>query len=138
MIILDTNVISELFKPAPDARVMAWMSALADTELFTTAITRGELLFGLHRMPEGGRKTTLLQGLLRIFENRLADRVLPYDEAAADAYAQIATARRTQGRPVSQADAMIAGIVRSRNAHLATRNVRDFEECGIALVDPWH
>jgi predicted nucleic acid-binding protein len=137
MIILDTNVISELFKPLPDAKVALWMETLASSESFTTTITRGELLFGLYRMPEGQRRTTLLQGLGRIFESRLSGRVLPYDEVAADAYAQISASRRKQGRPTSQSDEMIAGIVRSRGATLATRNMRDFEDCGIALINPW-
>ncbi len=138
MIVLDTNVISELFRPDPNADVMAWLTACPADELFTTAITRGELLFGAHILPAGQRREALLSGLLRIFDVRFPNRVLPYDEAAADAHAEIAAERRTQGRPTSQADLMIAGIVRAHDATLATRNVRDFEDCGITLVDPWH
>lgn len=138
MVVLDTNVISELFKPIPDPNVMAWVAGLPGDGLFTTAITRGELLFGLYCMPEGRRRSGLLQNLARLFEQKLAGHVLPYDDAAAEAHATIAAARRAQGRSVGQCDLMIAGIARSRRAMLATRNVRDFEDCDIPLIDPWH
>lgn len=138
MIVLDTNVISELFKPVPNPKVMSWVASLPGEDLFTTAVTRGELLFGLFCMPEGRRRSDLQQGLIGLFEQKLAGHVLAYDGDAADAHAAIAVARRARGRASSQSDAMIAGIVRSRGATLATRNVRDFEDCGIALVDPWH
>lgn len=137
MIVLDTNVISEIFKPLPDPGVMAWLQQQAQDAVFTTAISRGELLFGVSIMPTGRQRETLLAGLLRIFEVRFPERVLPYDSAAADAHAAFSAMRRSQGRPVSQSDAMIAGIVRSRGATLATRNVRDFEGCDIDLIDPW-
>ena len=138
MIVLDTNVISEVFRPSPATAVLGWLERVDGDALFTTAITRGELLFGLLLMPEGKRRETLLTGLQTIFETRLRDRVLPYDEAAADAHAVIAAHRRRQGRPSSQSDLMIAGIARSRGARLATRNASDFEDCGLELVDPWH
>ena len=138
MFVLDTNVISELFKPQPEPKVMAWISQLPGENLFTTAVTRGELLYGVLCMPEGRRRSDLLQKLTQLFEGQLAGHVLPYDGAAADAHAQFAAARRAQGRPVALPDAMIAGIARSRDAALATRNVRDFEGCGVTLIDPWH
>ena len=138
MIVLDTNVISELFKPVPDPGVMAWVGSLSGSDMFTTAVTRGELLFGLHCMPAGRRRSDLLQQLTALFEQKLVGHVLPYDGDAADAHAGLAALRRAQGRPVAQSDAMIAGIARSRGATLATRNVRDFEGCGIMVVDPWH
>lgn len=138
MIVLDTNVISELFRPAPESRVMAWMEQVTGDDLFTTVITRAELLLGLHCMPDGRRKMHLSQGIARIFDSRLAGHVLVFDSSAADAYVAIAAARRSKGRPVSQSDAMIAGIVHAHDATLATRNTHDFENCGIALIDPWH
>lgn len=138
MIVLDTNVISEVFHPTPSPKVLEWLQQQPDGEMFTTAVTRSELLYGAHILPEGRRKSALLGGLLRIFELRFPNRVLPFDEAAADAHAEIAAQRRAQGRPSSQADLMIAGIVRAHGATLATRNLRDFEGCGIALIDPWH
>ncbi len=138
MIVLDTNVISELFKPSPAPIVMRWLQEQPGDAMFTTAITRGELLFGLNMLPEGQRRHALLAGLLRIFEVRFPARVLAYDSEAADAHAAIAAERRASGRPISQSDAMIAGIVRARKAQLATRNVRDFDGCDITLIDPWH
>lgn len=138
MIVLDTNVISELFTPAPHPGVVKWVQEQAEDSVFTTAITRGELLFGVHILPAGRRKDVLRVGLLRILEVRFANRVLAYDSAAADAHAEIAAQRRVQGRPRGQSDMMIAGIVRAHEATLATRNVRDFDDCGIALLDPWH
>lgn len=137
MIVLDTNVISEVFKPRPAPKVMAWLQQQDDGVVFTTAVTRGELMYGLNIMPNGKRRETLISGLQGILATRFAGRVLPYDEGAADAYASILASRRSAGRPTGAADAMIAGIARSRGATLATRNVRDFEDCGIALVDPW-
>jgi predicted nucleic acid-binding protein len=137
MILLDTNVISELFKPVPHAGVVDWLATQPAAAVFTTAITRGELLYGVKCMLEGQRKNTLLRGLNRLFDVRLSGRVLDYDSDAADAYADVAAERRASGRPISQSDAMIAGIARSRGAALATRNVKDFHDCGIEVIDPW-
>lgn len=137
MIVLGTNVISELFKPAPQPRVMAWVAAVPGEALYMTAVTRGELLFGIYCLPDGRRKVALLRDVTALFEQQLAGHVLAYDGAAADQHAAISALRRTQGRATSFPDAMIAGIVRSRGATLATRNVKDFEDCGIALENPW-
>jgi predicted nucleic acid-binding protein len=137
MIVLDTNVISELFRPAPNDRVIEWMQRQPGDALFTTAITRGELLFGVHRLPEGQRKDLLIQGLTRILDQHLAGRILSYDGRAADAHVAISVSRRAQGLTASQSDEMIAGIVRSLGASLATRNTLDFKDCGVALIDPW-
>lgn len=138
MVVLDTNVISELFKPTPEPKVMAWVDSLPGDALYTTAVTQGELLFGLYCMPEGRRRHDLLQKLSRLFEQTLAGHVLAYDGDSAEAHARIAAMRRARGRSSSQADAMIAGIASSREATLATRNVRDFEDCGVSLINPWH
>ncbi|WP_340649355.1 type II toxin-antitoxin system VapC family toxin [Pseudoxanthomonas winnipegensis] len=138
MIILDTNVLSEWQRPLPDARAVDWLKQQMRSDLFTTAITRGEMLYGARLLPEGRRRTLLLQEIEAIFSQDMAGHVLPYDAAAADAFAEIAARCRALGRPTGQADMMIAGIVRAHGATLATRNVRDFADCGIALVDPWH
>ena len=138
MIVLDTNVLSEFMRSQPDERVIAWLKQQARSSLFTTTVTRGEMLYGVLILPEGRRRTRMHQEITAVFAEEMAGRVLPYDDAAADAHAAIAAARRSQGRPVGQSDAMIAGIARSRGATLATRNLRDFEDCGVALVDPWH
>lgn len=138
MIILDTNVISELFKPMPDAGVAAWLKKQPDSSLFTTTITRGELFFGVQLMPDGRRKDDLTRSLNRLFDLRLKGRVLSYDDDAADAYARIAAKRRASGKRDSKPfDTMIAGIARSRGAELATRNVGDFTDCDIVVIDPW-
>lgn len=138
MIVLDTNVLSELTRPVPEPKVLAWLEAQAAEALFTTAISRFEMLFGARILPPGRRRDQLLAEVAAIFSIDMIGRVLPYDEAAADAHAQIAAQRRVQGRPSGEADLMIAGIVRSHDATLATRNVKDFEDCGVVLIDPWH
>ena len=138
MIVLDTNVLSELTRPTPEPKVLSWLEMQAEDVLFTTAITRGEMLYGACILPAGRRREQLLDAVQAIFSRDRAVRVLPYDEAAADAHSEIAAQRRLLGRPISQSDAMIAGIVHAHGATLATRNIRDFEGCAIALVDPWH
>lgn len=137
MIILDTNVLSEVLKPVPDERVVRWMRAAPTTALSTTAICRAELLYGVLLLPQGQRRARLAAAIDAIFDVELAGRILGFDSGAADAYALIASERRASGRPISQADAMIAAVARSHGAVLATRNSRDFQGCGIELIDPW-
>jgi predicted nucleic acid-binding protein len=137
VIVLDTNVLSELLRPRPESKVVDWLRGQARSRLFTTAVSRGEMLFGVLVLPDGQRRRRLQQEVLAIFTADMAGCVLPYDGDAANAHAEFAAMRRAQGRPVGQSDAMIAGIARSRGAALATRSVRDFEGCGITLVDPW-
>lgn len=138
MIVLDTNVLAEFMRPQPNERVVAWLKQQTRSNLFTTAVTHGEMLYGVLLLPEGRRKTRMQQEVEAIFAADMAGRVLPYDDAAANAHAAIAAACRAQGRSIGQADMMIAGIALARGATLATRNVRDFEGCDIPLVDPWH
>ena len=137
MIVLDTNVISELMRAEPDAGMLSWMERQAMAGLFTTTLTQAEIFYGLALLPEGRRRETLVAAAQPMFDVDLAGRVLPFDIDAALAYPVIAAGRRQSGQPISQIDAQIAAIVRSRGARLATRNVRDFENCGIGLVDPW-
>ncbi len=137
MIILDTNVISEILRPTPDEGVVAWLGAHPRTALFTTTITYGELLYGVRLLPVGQRRDALLTAVQAIFESDLVGQVLSFDGEAADAYAHIAAERRGAGKPISQFDAMIAGVARSRGASVATRNVKDFEHCGVNVIDPW-
>lgn len=137
MIILDTNVISEILRPEPDTRVVDWLETQPRTALFTTTITRGELLYGVGLLPDGQRKGLLLPAVLAIFASDLAGQVLSFDGEAADAYAEITAKRRAAGRPASPFDAMIAGIARSRGASVATGNVQGFADCGINVIDPW-
>ncbi len=137
MFVLDTNVLSEALKAAPDGRVLAWVKDQPRTSLFTTTVTRGEILFGVQLLPDGKRRRALWDAALAIFNEDFAERVLAFDSDAADAYAGIGAARRAAGRPISQFDAMIAGMARSRGAIVATRSAKDFEGCGIDTVDPW-
>lgn len=137
MILLDTNVLSECLRPQPDVDVLRWLSQQPRGSLFTATVVEGELLYGARLLPEGARRTTLLHALQAIFNDDFAGRVMSFDRDAANAYAQLASARRTAGKPISQFDAMIAAIALTRGAALATRNTKDFADCGIVLINPW-
>ena len=137
MFVLDTNVVSELMRPAPDLVIVAWVAERATSSLFLTAVTEAELRFGLALMPPGKRRDGLATGLERMLETGFANRVLPFDSVASRAYAVIAAARRRRGRPIAQADCQIAAIARARGMAVATRNIRDFEDMGIEIFDPW-
>lgn len=137
MIVLDTNVLSELMRPEPAPQVLRWVAAHAGTSLFTTTITQAEILYELELLPDGRRREALAVAIDSVFREDLRDRILPFDTPAARFYGLIVTARRRAGRPISQLDAQIAAIARSREATLATRNVPDFQGCGIDVVDPF-
>lgn len=137
MIILDTNVLSEILRPNPNERVLAWMATQPRPALFTTAVVEGEMLYGIRLLPEGARKASLYRAVRSIFTDDFSGRVLFFDSDAAERYAEIAAARRTSGRPISQFDAMIAAIAYTRGAVVATRNTKDFIDCGIELINPW-
>lgn len=138
MILLDTNVLSELMRPAPSAAVESWMSSQPVAGIFISAITEAELRYSLALLPEGRRQRRLVAQVEAMLAEDFADRILPFDSPAASAYARIAAVRRLSGRPISQADAQIAAIAASRGASLATRNATDFVDCGIGVVDPWN
>jgi toxin FitB len=137
VIVLDTNVLSEMMRLDPDSTVAAWISAHPASSLFTTTVTQAEILYGVKLLPLAKRRSGLETALSEMFATDFAGRVLPFDQAAAQAYAEIAAARRRAGRPIAQFDAQIAAIARSRDAGVATRNVADFEGCGIGLINPW-
>ena len=137
MVILDTNVLSEVLKASPDRRVLTWLKDQPRPSLFTTTVTRGEILYGVRLLPDGKRRRALWEAALAIFNEDFAERVLSFDNDAADAYADIGASRRAAGKPISQFDAMIAAMARSRGSGVATRNAKDFEGCGIDVVDPW-
>lgn len=137
MIILDTNVLSEAVRPQPSRAVLRWLSAQPVAQLFTTTISEGEILFGLALLPKGRRRDALQQAARQMFAEDFANRVLPFDSAAAQEFAAVAAERRQQGRPIATLDVQIAAIARSNGARLATRNVADFAGCGIEIVDPW-
>jgi|SRR5271169_856455 len=137
MIVLDTNVLSELMRPRPSAEVVRWLGAQPATQLFTTAITEAEVFYGLELLPKSRRRDGLLGAAEAMFSKDFAERVLAFESEAARAFAKIAARRRAMGKPISHADAQIAAIVQIHNAMLATRNVGDFESSGIRLIDPW-
>ena len=124
MIVLDTNVLSEVLRPAPEPRVVDWLKDQPRTSLFTTTVTRGEILYGIRLLPAGKRRDGLWDAAIKIFEIDFAGQVLTFDNVAAD-------------ESVTQFDALIAGITRSRGAQLATRNVTDFDACEIEVINPW-
>jgi toxin FitB len=137
MLILDTNVISEIMQPSPSPRVLEWWSQQQTGELFTSAVSEAEILSGIELLPKGKRRDRLLAEADAMFNEDFAGRILPFDEEAARVFAEIAAGRRTQGRPIAEFDAQIAAIARSHRAVLATRNTTDFEACGVRLVNPW-
>ncbi|MFZ0541279.1 MAG: type II toxin-antitoxin system VapC family toxin [Candidatus Sulfotelmatobacter sp.] len=136
--ILDTNVVSEPMRPSPAVVVLAWLSQRPDGgHFYVTTITMAEILLGIGLLPKGKRHDKMLAQAEATFREDFAERILSFDEAAARAFPEIATARRAQGRPISEFDAQIAAIAHSRDATLATRNTADFEGCGVPLVNPW-
>lgn len=137
MIILDTNIISELTRQAPEPRVVSWLDSLPAEEVGTTAVTAAELLYGVARMPAGRRKRELAAAVRGLLGDELRDRILPFDEHCASRYADIVCGRETLGRPIGVADAQIAAICRTAEATLATRNTADFSGTGIELINPW-
>jgi predicted nucleic acid-binding protein len=137
MIILDTNVVSELLRPAPSPAVEAWLAAQDGAAVFFTAIGEAELRLGVAILSAGRRRTSLAEAIDAMLEEDFRGRILPFDTAAAQAYAAIAATRRAAGRPISQFDCQIAAIAHIRQAVLATRNTVDYEGCGIEVIDPW-
>ena len=138
MIILDTNVLSELMRPKPSVRIVTWVAKQPATELFTTSITEAEIFYGIELLTKGKRREGLLAAAEAMFAEDLAARIFGFDSDAARVFSTIAAHRRALGRPISHADAQIAAIAQVRGAKLATRNVADFEDCGLDIVDPWN
>ena len=137
MIILDTNVLSELTRPEPSPVVMSRLRAVPSGSIYTTCVCRAETLFGLKLLPDGRRRDDLMGRTEFLFADLLKDRILPFDDAAATYYPEIVLVRRKAGRPISMVDAMIAAIAIAQGFAVATRNVRDFEETGASIVNPF-
>jgi toxin FitB len=137
MIVLDTNVVSELMRAAPAPVVMAWLDEHPGNDLFTTAITVAEIRYGVARLPEGRRREALHQAANEVFA-AFPDQVLSFDLTSASAYADVVAHRESVGNRIDGFDAQIAAICRAHAATLATRNTRDFADTGIAVVNPWH
>lgn len=137
MIILDTNVISELMRPAPEAHVLRWVGNQAAEDLHVTAVTIAEILYGIELISTSRRRDAVRAGAEKMFEAVFADRILTFEDRASRAFSQIASSRRRQGKPMTEFDAQIAAIARVHGATLATRNPYVFEACGVRLVNPW-
>jgi predicted nucleic acid-binding protein len=136
MIILDTNTISKLMRPKPSAQVATWVAQQPGTELFMTSISEAEISHVIELLGRGKRREGVMAAAGAMFSEDFARRVLVFDSDAARVFAKIGDARHGLGRPISPADARIAALAQARGAKLATRNVDDFEDCGIAVVDP--
>jgi predicted nucleic acid-binding protein len=137
VIIIDTNVLSAMMRTADEPEVESWLDAQPIESVWTTAITVFEVRFGLALLARGRRRDRLAAAFSRAIDDVLGGRVLPFDQSAAETAAAIAAERRRVGRPVEIRDLQIAGIAKARKARLATRNIRHFENLGVALVDPW-
>lgn len=137
MIVLDTNVVSEVVRPSPSPTVIEWLNNQESSDLYVTAITLGEIGYGVEILPEGDRRTSLSRALNQFVDRGFGDRILDYDRESAHEYGQVMAARRRLGRPLSAPDGQIAAIARRHQFQLATRNLKDFEECGVALINPF-
>ena len=137
MIVLDTNVVSELTRLAPSSAVVGWVERQAAFDLFLTAVTEAELRYGVEILPAGRRRNAILTEVEGVIGEDFAGRILPFDTDAARSYAAIAAARRAAGNSISQADCQIAAIARSRGAAVATRDAGGFSGCGIEVINPW-
>lgn len=137
MIILDTNVLSEMLRREPDPIVSERLSHLSRGQTFTTVICFAEILVGISILPAGKKKAMLHTMITAMLRQEFAGRILPYESEAATQYAEILAYRRRVGRPISMADAQIAAIARHYGAILCTRNGKDFAGCGVRLWDPW-
>jgi predicted nucleic acid-binding protein len=137
VIVLDTNVLSELMRSQPAAMVFGWVASQPRAALHTTSVNKAEILYGIAALPEGRRRAALAVAAEAMFNDDFAGRVLPFDEEAAVRYAEIVAARRREGGPIEAFDAQIAAATRVAGAALATRDVGDFAGCGVTLVNPW-
>ena len=136
MIVLDTNVLSELMRPEPEAAVLQWMAAQTDA-LYVTALSYAEILLGIDLLPKGKRRQRLGEQVTAMFAEDFAGRILSFDLATAPAYAAIAGKRQKTGQRLSPIDGMIAAVAHVHSASIATRD-GDFAGCGVPLINPWH
>ena len=137
MLVLDTNLVSELMRPGPDPRVLGWIATQPLHEMAIATITLMEVRFGIATLPHGQRRTELDRRFRQFLAQGFSDRVLPFDSAAADACADIRAARKSMGRPIAIEDGMIAAVAKTHGATVATRDTSGFEGCGIPLLNPW-
>ena len=137
MTFVDTNVVSELLRPQPHPSVVAFFERAPAGELFLPSPCEAELRYGVARLPAGRRRTELAALLDGSVHEAFGPRVPVFDRACAAGYAAVRVARERAGRSMGVIDAMIGGMALAHGATLATRNVTDFEDCGLLLVNPW-
>lgn len=137
LLLLDTNVVSELIRPYPEQRVLDWFGAQGYDTMAVSVITVMEIRFGIVVLPDGRRRAELDDKFDRFLMLAFTRRVLPFDGTAADACADIRALRKRAGRPIATEDAMIAGVARAHDAGVATRDVGGFAGCGLTVVNPW-
>ena len=137
MILLDTNVVSELTRPKPDPGVTAWLANQSTANVFLSVITEAELRYGVAILPAGQRRDRIAAAVENMLQKDFARRILPFDSETTRIYAEIGAGRRAAGLPTSHADCQIAAIARCSGAAIATRNVGHFERCGIEIINPW-
>jgi toxin FitB len=138
VILLDTNVISELMQPRPDPRVLSWMNSLDPQDVAITAMNEGEILHGLARLPNGRRKQELQASWEAVKADKLIGRIWPFSSEAAHWYGELVSHRERLGLPIDAADAVIAAIALEHGAQLATRNTKDFAALDLLLINPWN
>jgi toxin FitB len=137
VIVVDTNVISELMRGEPHPAVVAWVAARPRMLLYTTHINQAEILYGIAALPEGRRRTALAAAAEAMFAEDFAGRILPFEAAAAACYPDIVLTRGRAGRPIEKFDALIAAIALAAGAEIATRDTGGLVGCGLTLIDPW-
>lgn len=136
-VLLDTNVVSELLRPQPAHNVVRWLSATPPESIRFSAVGVAEILLGIELLPASAKRDRIRSRFLALLERSLQGKVAPFDDRCALRYAQIVAFRRSAGRPISNLDAQIAAIARANDLVLATRNTRDFDQCGVDVVDPF-
>ena len=137
MIVLDTNVISELMRPSPHPAVLAWIAEQPRATVYTTSVNQAEILYGIEALSDGRRRRALADTAASLFAEDFAGRVLSFGADAAPHYAAIVAMRRKSGNPIEAFDALIAATARAAGAGVATRDISGFDECGLAVIDPW-
>ena len=137
MIVVDTNVISELMRGDPDPAVLAWVAARPRALLYTTYVNQAEILYGIGALPEGRRRAALAAAATAMFAEDFAGRILPFEARAAARYPEIVLARRRGGNPIEKLDALIAATTLAAGASIVTRDVGGFTGCGLEVIDPW-
>lgn len=137
MIIIDTNVISEMMKPSPATAVLDWLNEQETVSLYLATISIGEICYGIRALPNGKRRRLLAEGFGALLANAFENRILDFDEAAARRYGDIMGSHKEMGRPLASLDGQIASIARANGCAVATRNIRDFECCGLTIINPF-